>query len=137
MEMLRNSSDMTLHRISWLQENKQVLVHTEHYQKQHPRNVHSYKEQRKEWIQIPRNQWLKTKNKTIDDDDDEEEEEEKKDGDDCDGDDDNNGSVCSGVEKDNDDIMIMMPMIMIMIRLMIIGTLRSNDADGNENVKKQ
>ena len=33
--------------------------------------------------------------------------------------------------------MIMMPMIMIMIRLMIIGTLRSNDADGNENVKKQ
>ena len=140
MEMLQNSSDMTLHRISWLQENKQVLVHTEHYQKQHPRNVHSYKQQRKEWIQIPRNQWLKTENKTIDDDDDEEEEEEeeeKKDGDDCDGDDDNNGSVCSGAEKDNDDIMIMMPMIMIMIRLMIIGTLRSNDADGNENVKKQ
>ena len=138
MEKLQNSSDMTLHRINWLQENKQVLVHTEHYQKQHPRNVHSYKEQRKEWIQIPRNQWLKTENKTIDDDDDEEEEEgEKKDGDDCDGDDDNNGSVCSGAEKDNDDIMIMMPMIMIMIRLMIIGTLRSNDADGNENVKKQ
>ena len=92
MEMLQNSSDMTLHRISWLQENKQVLVHTEHYQKQHPRNVHSYKQQRKEWIQIPRNQWLKTENKTIDDDDDdddddndeeeEEEEEEEKDGDD-------------------------------------------------------
>ena len=94
MEMLQNSSDMTLHRISWLQENKQVLVHAEHYQKQHPRNVHSYKEQRKEWIQIPRNQWLKTENKTIDDDDDddddddndeeeeEEEEEEEKDGDD-------------------------------------------------------
>ena len=100
MEMLQNSSDMTLHRISWLQENKQVLVHTEHYQKQHPRNVHSYKQQRKEWIQIPRNQWLKTENKTIDDDDDdddddndeEEEKEEEKDGDECDGnDDDNNG----------------------------------------------
>ena len=146
MEMLRNSSDMTPHRISWLQENKQVLVHTEHYQKQHPRNVHSYQQQRKEWIQIPRNQWLKTENKTIDDDDDddddkEEEKEkkkkEKKDGDDCDGDDDNNGSVCSGVEKDNDDIMMMMLMIMIITRLMIIGTLRSTDADGNENVKKQ
>jgi len=41
METLQNSSDMTLHRISWLQENKQVLVHIEHYQKQHPRNVHS------------------------------------------------------------------------------------------------
>ena len=125
MEMLRNSSDMTLHRISWLQENKQVLVHTEHYQKQHPRNVHSYKEQRKEWIQIPRNQWLKTENKTIDDDDDDddddndEEEEKEKDGHDCDGDDDNNGSVGSGVEKDNDHIMIIMLMIMIMIRLMI------------------
>ena len=25
---------------------------------------------KKEWIQIPRNQWLKTENKTIDDDDD-------------------------------------------------------------------
>ena len=144
MEMLQNSSDMTLHRISWLQENKQVLVHTEHYQKQHPRNVHSYKEQRKEWIQIPRNQWLKTENKTIDDDDDdddhkeeEEEEEDEKDGNDCDGEDDNNGSVGSGVEKDNDDIMIMMLMIMTMIRLMIIGTLRSNDTDGNENVTKQ
>ena len=125
MEMLQNSSDMTLHRISWLQENKQVLVHTEHYQKQHPRNVHSYKEQRKEWIQIPRNQWLKTENKTIDDDDDDddddndEEEEKEKDGHDCDGDDDNNGSVGSGVEKDNDHIMIIMLMIMIMIRLMI------------------
>ena len=142
MEMLRNSSDMTPHRISWLQENKQVLVHTEHYQKQHPRNVHSYKYQRKEWIQITRNQWLKTENKTIDDDDDddheeEEEEEEEKDGNDCDGEDDNNGSVGSGVEKDKDDIMIMMLMIMTMIRLMIIGTLRSNDTDGNENVKKQ
>ena len=144
MEMLRNSSDMTPHRISWLQENKQVLVHTEHYQKQHPRNVHSYQQQRKEWIQIPRNQWLKTENKTIDDDDDdddheeeEEEEEEEKDGNNCDGEDDNNGSVGSGVEKDNDDIMIMMLMIMTMIRLMIIGTLRSNDTDGNENVKKQ
>ena len=98
MEMLQNSSDMTLHRISWLQENKQVLVHTEHYQKQHPRNVHSYQQQRKEWIQIPRNQWLKTENKTIDDDDDdddndeEEEKQEEKDGDECDGnDDDNNG----------------------------------------------
>ena len=144
MEMLRNSSDMTPHRISWLQENKQVLVHTEHYQKQHPRNVHSYKQQRKEWIQIPRNQWLKTENKTIDDDDDdddhkeeEEEEEDEKDGNDCDGEDDNNGSVGSGVEKDNDDIMMMMLMIMIITRLMIIGTLRSTDADGNENVKKQ
>ena len=125
MEMLQNSSDMTLHRISWLQENKQVLVHTEHYQKQHPRNVHSYKEQRKEWIQIPRNQWLKTENKTIDDDDDDddddndEEKEKEKDGHDCDGDDDNNGSVGSGAEKDNDHIMIIMLMIMIMIRLMI------------------
>ena len=123
MEMLQNSSDTTLHRISWLQENKQVLVHTEHYQKQHPRNVHSYKYQRKEWIQITRNQWLKTENKTIDDDDDDDdnddEEEKEKDGHDCDGDDDNNGSVGSGVEKDNDHIMIIMLMIMIMIRLMI------------------
>ena len=103
MEMLQNSSDMTLHRISWLQENKQVLVHTEHYQKQHPRNVHSYKEQRKEWIQIPRNQWLKTENKTIDDDDDDDDddndEEEEKDGNECDGnDDDHNGD---GDDDDN------------------------------------
>ena len=102
MEMLQNSSDMTLHRISWLQENKQVLVHTEHYQKQHPRNVHSYKQQRKEWIQIPRNQWLKTENKTIDDDDDDDDdndEEEEKDGDECDGNDDDHTG--DGDDDDN------------------------------------
>ena len=102
MEMLQNSSDMTLHRISWLQENKQVLVHTEHYQKQHPRNVHSYQQQRKEWIQIPRNQWLKTENKTIDDDDDDDDdndEEEEKDGDECDGNDDDHTG--DGDDDDN------------------------------------
>ena len=33
--------------------------------------------------------------------------------------------------------MIKMLMIMIMMRLMIIGTLRSNEVDGNKNVKKQ
>ena len=143
MEMLQNSSDMTLHRISWLQENKQVLVHTEHYQKQHPRNVHSYKYQRKEWIQITRNQWLKTENKTIDDDDDDdddkEEEKEKKKKE--------KKMVMIVIEmmitmvvfvvvlKKTMMIIIMMMMLMIMIitRLMI----RSNDADGNENIKKQ